>query len=121
MDRLIMSTILCHLDCFCMISLVSHGFAQSRPYFIRLLMPLEPATCWVDNVKFVDLCYLNISKAFHFASQKLLLSKLDIVGFSGNMIHCINAVDFFEGVLMFAHASFIIFLRNLPMAYLAIT
>jgi hypothetical protein len=78
------------LDCD-LIPLQQHGFLPGKSIQSNLLACLADWTREVDNGNSVDVLYLDFSKAFDRVPKRRLISKLQHLGISGNLLAWINA------------------------------
>ncbi|KAH0813201.1 hypothetical protein GEV33_009590 [Tenebrio molitor] len=68
-----------------------HGFLPGKSIQSNLLACLADWTREVDNGNSVDVLYLDFSKAFDRVPKRRLISKLQHLGISGNLLAWINA------------------------------
>jgi hypothetical protein len=78
------------LDCD-LIPLQQHGFLPGKSIQSNLLACLADWTREVDNGNSVDVLYLDFSKAFDRVPKRRLISKLQHLGISENLLAWINA------------------------------
>jgi Reverse transcriptase (RNA-dependent DNA polymerase) len=62
-----------------------HGFTKNRSINSNLMIYTKPLFDAVENNIQVDAIYTDFSKAFDSIDHKILLNKLNILGFTGNL------------------------------------
>ncbi|MCP4584377.1 reverse transcriptase domain-containing protein, partial [Pseudoalteromonas sp.] len=68
-----------------------HGFLKGRSTVTQLLECLHDWTSAIDSGQFVDVLYVDISKAFDSVSHPKLIAKLDRYGVRGHLLLWIKA------------------------------
>lgn len=90
-ERLLKEVMLNFLSTNNLINDSQHGFLPKRSCCSALLAFLEQVTDSVNNNKVVDSVYLDFSKAFDSVPHKRLTHKLEIIGFSGDIIKLVES------------------------------
>jgi hypothetical protein len=80
-----------HLKRNKIISEHQHGFLSGRSTQTQLLQCLNDWSRAIDNGAFVDVLYIDISKAFDSVSHKLLMEKLRSYGIAGKFLRWIGS------------------------------
>lgn len=68
-----------------------HGFVRSRSTCTNLTVFVETLSEALDNHKQVDVVYTDFTKAFDKVSHTILLQKLTMYGYTGNMLEWIRS------------------------------
>ena len=76
MESIVKERVFDHLNSNNVLSEEQHGFREGRSCLFNLLTTLENWTNILDDKDFVDVPYLNFSKAFDLVSHKHLLLRL---------------------------------------------
>ena len=85
LQKIIRAHICQHLLQHSMLSPAQHGFLKNRSCLTNLLCFLDEVTRRLDEVKQVEVCYLDFSKAFDSVNHRLLLRKMETFGISGQI------------------------------------
>ena len=90
MESILKDEILGHLGKFSLIRDSQHGFVKGRSCLTNLLDFLEDVTLEVDNVRPVDIIYLDFAKAFDKVPYQRLFRKIKAHGIGGSILRWIE-------------------------------
>jgi len=85
LERLIKTSITCHLERNNLIKETQHGFRSKLSCLSNLLDFFNKVTEIYDETKAVDLIYLDFQKAFDKVPHERLLKKVEALGITGNV------------------------------------